>query len=415
VRATRALLSYFNGPGGFQTYDRRVHVYVQIGGSNATPQTRRQDAAEAISFLHPFAVLDQASIFGYDAEYDGAMAAGGVEVFASPLPAITDSLAADAPYRWSYWTDTAHRAALYSSYVCTKIVPYPVAHSGAGPVWNSDGKPRTYGFLYTTDPSLPEVKAFVDTVRPQLHACGVDPVATGTFPYGGFIVDGHDNGQAQLQDAKQFQAQGVTTILWLGGEDSKFTEFAASLAYFPEIVLAGDNHIDSDADAYDQDPLVWRNAWAVSLQPRLDDPRQAPGSQAASAGDPNLDKQARAWASTMYEDYFLLFLAIQSAGADLNPDSVDQGLHAFPPSTAGTPYVTSCYFDPGDYSCVKDATEKWWDPAGRLPHRRELGCWRLVADGRRFTAGTWTASDDVFGQRSDPCSAGVGTSALRPT
>ncbi|HEX9890408.1 MAG TPA: hypothetical protein VGA69_13065 [Nitriliruptorales bacterium] len=84
---------------------------------------------------------------------------------------------------------------------------------------------------------------------------------------------------------------------------------------------------------------------------------------------------------------------------------MDQGFHAIPRLPSDDPAHEACFYEPSDYSCVKDAQASWWDPSGQPPGRTERGCWRLMQAGQRYLPGTWPAGD-VERQRDlddDPC------------
>ena len=53
---------------------------------------------------------------------------------------------------------------------------------------------------------------------------------------------------------------------------------------------------------------------------------------------------------------------------------IDEGFHAIPEKPSVDPFIAAFFFDPGDYTSVKDAAEQWWDaertaPVGRQPSR----------------------------------------------
>ncbi len=85
---------------------------------------------------------------------------------------------------------------------------------------------------------------------------------------------------------------------------------------------------------------------------------------------------------------------------------MSQGFHAIPPGPSGDPQVAACYYDPGDYTCVKDATAQWWD--SQQPNsfnQNQPGCWRQPLQGKRYQAAGWPAGN-VDGQKditADPC------------
>jgi hypothetical protein len=239
-----------------------------------------------------------------------------------------------------------------------------------------------------------------------MKACGMNITSEAQFQESGFIVTPGPPTDAAQAVAK-FQSAGVTTVLYLGGSEGKFSQAAADAKYYPEIVLAGDLENDSNWSGRLQNQEVWQNVWGTSLQLRIDNPENAPGWVAMHEANPNANPEDSRFANEMYRDHFMLFSAIQVAGPDLTPEAIDQGFHAIPKKkTSASPYITACYFDPADYTCSKDATEFWWDPSGISPDGGLAGCIRLVRGGRRYQPGEWPHMDEAFGDRSaQPCSA----------
>src|SRR5207302_8019824 len=99
----------------------------------------------------------------------------------------------NAPLSWAFYPDIEHWAAMYSSYVCQKVAPFPVRHygsaSGAGA---PNGQKRKYGFWSTTDPAYSSLRLFSTLVKKQLAACGVIPTAEHTFSVNGYVQNAND-------------------------------------------------------------------------------------------------------------------------------------------------------------------------------------------------------------------------------
>jgi hypothetical protein len=71
--------------------------------------------------------------------------------------------------------------------------------------------------------------------------------------------------------------------------------------------------------------------------------------------------------------------------------------------------VPACFYESGDYTCVKDSVAMWWDSRGSTQ-----GCWKVTLAGKRFVADAWPEGD-VFGMRStaDACSQFAGQNSWR--
>jgi hypothetical protein len=278
-----------------------------------------------------------------------------------------------------------------------------------------NGQARRYGFYHTSDQGERGLSQFYKVAKKHLAACGVPMHAEGTFPYARFVVDNRDPGTQQRNALASFQEEDVNTILWFGGVEGKFTPLASAAGYYPEIIVAGDLNSDNAANGQHQDQAVWRNARAVSYDLRSDRQNATQGYKAAVEGDRNLDSTALGFANEFYRDFFMLFTGIQIAGPKLSPERVTQGFHAIPERSSNNPFIAACFFDPNDYTCVKDSMEMWWDPTGKYPGATNPGCWRMAEEGRRYLAYKWSSYQSRFDVDEDSCNGYGGTYQLRPS
>jgi hypothetical protein len=324
----------------------------------------------------------------------------------------------NAPLSWGFYPDIEHWAALYSSYVCKKVAPYPVRRYGSSPAGPPNGQHRKYGLWYTTDPTAQGLPRFTSLVKQQLHACGVDAVSERSFSKNGAAVDASDTGTEAAQAAADFQNNNVTTVLYMGGTEGRLSNALDAIRYYPEIVVAGNLLNDNNFFGQVQNQNAWRNAWAMTFHIRIASLQQSPGYRAYKEGDPSGDDSAGNVARDAYRDHFNFFQGVQVAGPRLTPQSIDRGFHAIPPHTSTDAFSPALYFDAGDYTSLKDAAEEWWDPTGQSPPggtpSRRPGCYRMVRQGQRFSAGRWAGGDDVYRNTNDPCTGYSGTAVIRP-
>jgi hypothetical protein len=203
----------------------------------------------------------------------------------------------------------------------------------------------------------------------------------------------------------------------LGGTETRFSDSADAIKYYPEIVVAGNLSNDNNFIGSVQNQNVWRNAWAMTYHVRINRLEDAPGYRAYKEGDPGGDNNAGVFARDDYQDNFMFFQAVQVAGPRLTPQSVDRGFHAIPPRVSKDPFSPALYFDAGDYTMMKDAMEQWWDPQGRAINpvggAQVPGCWRVVDGGLRYTAGKWPPGNKAFQNRADPCTGYGGAIRIR--
>jgi hypothetical protein len=99
---------------------------------------------------------------------------------------------------------------------------------------------------------------------------------------------------------------------------------------------------------------------------------------------------------------FQLFRAIQVAGPRLGPSSVDKGFHAIPRIRSTDPFIPACFYDPSDYTCVKDAVAERWTNKG--PAETDDGCYQMTEQGLRYFAEIWPEGPPTAQEKpDDPC------------
>ena len=307
-----------------------------------------------------------------------------------------------------------HAAEVYFNNICTRVAPFSVSRSGNA---SDIGKQRRYGLLSTTDPSADSQREFAALVKQKLQrGCpngaplDISPKAY-TYPNNGFYFDSEtEQVSAATTNIAQMQTDGVTTILWLSGYETRHSEAAANAEWYPEWVVAGDLQNDQlEENQYNngfpggQHPDSFQYAWFVSPQLREDRSSDQPCRTAFRESFPDGTNEMESESCGMYRGYFMLFRSIQVAGPVLTPDAMDQGNHAVKRQESISPHVAACFFDPGDYSCVKDAQESWWDPDAPDPRggNAATGCLRMVNDGVRRLASTWPEGDATAEMQPD--------------
>jgi len=407
VRAIRRFQTHFNLR--YQTYGRVVHFWVcmsSVSGSSGTPEMRRADAAKHLDEIDPFAVMTSGLLYGDLGPYVEAVVDQGVLAFGTGVGLRSqDFYERGRGLAWGFEPTIERRARFFSGYVCDRVVPHPVVDSD---IDGANGGPRTYGFLSTTDRETPELMRFADMVRPQLEACGVEFAEEGTFPTATVTnrVDAHDPANSYAaENMARFQGAGVTTIIWAGGLETEMSEAADTIDYFPEWIVAGDGLHEAYNQAHAQADDVWEHAWVLTPRVRLwpdnDDPcRKANREADQEVGDG--DQSLVCSGSTYFADVRQLFTAIQAAGPRLTPETVEQGFRAIPTTASVDPFTPACFYEPGDFTCVKDAMAMYWDEAASVGG--ETGCWRLPEEGHRFLENGWYEGN-IDGQATgtDPC------------
>ena len=415
VAAAKALSRYFNER--YQKYGRHVHFYL-YWASASSPGARRAEAADNWEKYKPFAVIDRGIFGGHNDKYAEAMAKRRTMVFGTHGFLDNAFFRKNAPQVWSFWPDVEHWADNYVSYVCRKVVGHPVSFAGDDKQSKKmNNLKRKFALMYTSDPSYPGLQRLASLVDDGVTGCGGEIAERVSFPYAGANIDNRclpDCSFATTNVAKM-QRAGVTTVLWAGGMESRTTEEADRAGWYPEWVVAGDRIIDDLLNGRAQNQRVWAHASVNSQQLREIRFEESPARQAFREAAPNARPVHEYWATTLYRDMFTLFKSIQVAGPNLSPQTVDQGQHAIPRQASTDPRIAACFYDPNDFSCVKDAHEAWWDPNAPDPNGESFrGCWRMVDEGKRYLATDWPSEPRVFKNRADTCNGIKGSSHNYP-
>lgn len=402
LRGLRLVQRYFNER--YQTYGRFVHFYVYYKGSAAGPEPRRSEAVENFERIRPFAVLsyvsDNAEAYLEVMQRRGVIAFGGTSGSTGVFVGRSAEYFRRKPgLVWGYLASLEQYGAMYTSLICQKLVPFPASFSGNS---EQNGKPRRFGLFWADDPLFPFLRDMRNLVKREVEKCGGQIVAEATFPQGCCATGSSTNPEAGARAMATFVEAGVTTVLWTGGMEVNMSKQAGAANYRPEWILLGDGLHDSNSHGQLMDQQVWEHAWVITpktLRGRIED---EPCFQAAREAEPEADRGDITWACNFYNDTRQLFTGVQVAGPRLNPASMDRGFHAIPRHESSSPQVPACYYDPGDYTCVKDAMVQKWDPAGT--GASGTGCWRPARAGKRFTATGWPKGDlGSFGSTADPC------------
>ncbi|HVF75858.1 MAG TPA: hypothetical protein VM938_12480 [Acidimicrobiales bacterium] len=410
VRVLRGWQKYFNTR--YQTYKRDVHFFAffATGGLHPTAASRKADAADNYSKVKPFAVLSY-GVENNDA-YLESMARKGVLNFGAFVGRPAAFFAKYPKLVWGFYPSLEQQARMFTTYVCKKAVDRPVSFSG-NPENNDDG--RIYGMWSSKDKDRPDLQLFADLVKQQLEACGVTFKAHLFFPTSQYVQDNSTTPQYAADAATQFRDAGVTTLIWPGGLETNLSKSAGE--WRPEIVAAGDLFLDGNSEGHYQQQDFWRNAWIVSNTTFTPLFEQTLCAKALAEAQPTAPRDDVRYSCDLglYNDLRQLFTGIQVAGPRLGPTSVDKGYRAIPKGPSGNREVPACFYEPGDYTCTKDAVAQWWDPTGDSPNNDQAGCWRMTENGKRYLSGTWP-DGNVTSQRSgsDPCNGFNGGGLTNP-
>ena len=329
ARVYRALQRYFNDR--YQTYGRFVRFIACFADATDTSvESRRADAADHLLKYKPFAFNNMATQ-GNATTYSEQMLRKGVLGFTALAFQPASTFQKFAPLTWGYAPSVEQYARVFSSYVCTKVVPHRVSFSGNS---GHNGQPRKIGILRTDNSYFPGLVQFHQLVASEIRKCGADVVAEAIYPFPytmpAISTERPNYGQENMA---AFQGQGVTTIVWPGGWEAEHTKAAAQLQYRPEWVMAGDNEIEGYDIGQFQEPSVWQHAAIVTNAPREITYDENMCYAALREVDPSFPQQDASYTcpqGRIYESLRQLFTGIQVAGPRLNPASLEKGQRAIP-------------------------------------------------------------------------------------
>lgn len=386
VRGFRSWQKYFNE--AFQTYGRRVHFYVYwSNGGNVAAEARRADAAQLHKDLKPFAVLTDA-VGGAEDAFLREMARRGVLNFGSFGLRSAKFFNEFPKLIWSYQPSIEQQAETYVTYLCKKVVGHPPVLANEDIKSGAGGK-RKFGIIHTTDPGQPGLIQLANIVKERVTECGGEIVATANFEACCFAQDNQDTSTSAQEDMADFKFKNVTTILWPGGIAGNYGKSATAVGYYPEWIVAGDGTMDGNnpirlaqlGASFDGRAIM---VTPEVFQPGLDEQRCA---QAYRSVDQQMSRPNLGYICEYYRNLFQVFLGIQVSGPRLGPTGLDKGFHAIPSIPSNDRQTPSCFYLPGDYTCVKDAQAEVWDNSGDAPGDNRPGCWKSIEDAKRYLSG----------------------------
>lgn len=408
LRVLRNWQRYFNER--FQTYNRFVHFYVYVSGEGDSPEIRRADAADNYAKIKPFAVISTAN--SYSDAYLETMAKRGVLNFDALAGRPAEFFRRFPKLVWGYFPSLEITAKQYAGYVCRKVQPHPVSSVTGNR--NDVGKPRVYGLWSTSDKTRPELQLLAAEVERQVKQCGVTFKVKRTFPSAGYVADSRYSPRYASEAVAEYVANGVTTIIWPGGLETNLSKQAANAGYLPEVIALGDQRFETDTHGGFQDQTFWNHVRMITNILREPPDREQMCFKAYREVDPEADLNETRLACRFYNGIRQLFTGIQVAGPRLTPSTMDAGYHAIPRIKSTSPFVPACFYDPGDYTCVKDAVVERWDSSAT--EQQDNGCYRMVEGGQRYFAEVWPEGNiDAQDKPDDPCNEYDGSFLINPS
>lgn len=303
-----------------------------------------------------------------------------------------------------------------------KVIAIPPVHMSQR--WYEDHAPYAYGVLvdcsrlssstvdwmmkrvwgraaqYAGDPSFrTETRRFGMIVpeEPWYQECanaGVSELEErgGSFAHRiNYTLDFQRLSQEAAGMVAQLKDRGVTTVVCLCDPVLPLflTTQATQQEYHPEWVITGTALTDVDLLGQIYDPEQWRHAFGISF---LSDVYQGVRAESYRAYKAVRTDEPAFIHDVLYYPILMFFLGLQGAGPNLTPQTFEQGLFSYPPTSGETGRWS---FSPGDRTATDDAREVYWDPTATSPFNGAPGRWVTTLEGNRFVT-NWPEGDAVF-------------------
>ena len=366
-----ALAEYFSTR--FQMYGRRIKLVFYRGeGTGASEllgggkEKALSDAVRASKELGAFADISAITI-----PYADALAQQHVVNIGSPYPS-REWFVTRRPYSWSLFPDGTNVVESSSVSFQRRFPPGSTADFAGAAI---KGKKRVFGVVA---PENQEYQESVNAFIAKAKAAGLPIAVNMKYKLDiSSMPNQASNIVAQLKDA------GVTTVLCacdpvmlaLG-----MTPKANEQGYEPEWVTSGLAFVDQDIVSQLIDQDQWKHAFGIAYNAESEPQGRSYPYAAYKQIRPN-DEPAFGVEEIYYQMY-LLAIGIQMAGPNLNPQTFEAGMFAYP---GGTGPRGLWGFGEGDYTPTDDFREIWWDPNRISGQNNEKGAWVQLNGGARWS------------------------------
>jgi hypothetical protein len=369
ANTAEALVEYFNA--NFEFYGRKIEL-VSYEGRGAILEEFTgggQDRATNDSIKVANEIGAFADVTAVSQPYADALARNGVVAMGAPYMS-REWFVDHRPFGWSTVPDctvTAEASALYSN---ARLFGRTADHA----LGDQQGQDRSMAVIA---PNNLEYQQCVGRFEELIEAEGNDVDLTLDYT----INPEQLQSQAASMMAKLVD-QGTTSVscacdpimqMYLAQE-------ASAAGYFPEWLIAGVGFIDIDLGGQ----IVSRNApdqWVRAFGGSPSAAPQPPETSVAHAAYRTVrDDEPSLMVDQIYSQMLALVLGLQMAGPDLNPETFETGMFAYP---GGTGQAGTWDFSPEHYTPVTDIREIWWDPDKISPFNGEPGTYS--DSGQRYT------------------------------
>lgn len=374
-----ALAEYFSKR--FQFYGRKIKIVFYdgqgVGASELLGGGQERALADAVRVSDEIKAF--ADISAVTTPYANALSRQKVVNLGAPYP--TRQWFIDRrPYAWSLFPDGTTAVDGIATWMQARLRNKQTVEFSP----QFKGQPRVYGVV---GPDNPEYGDSGDRFYEQLDGFNVAVGAAYRLDINS-MPNQASNIIAQLKDA------GVTTVvcacdpvmLALG-----MTPKANEQNYSPEWITGGLAFMDQDMVAQLVDDDQWQHSFGLAFNAEQESlgrsfPRAAfrsvrPGQEPAFGVE------------EMYYQMYILAIGLQMAGPNLNPQTFEAGMFAYP---GGRGPKGTWTFSPTDFTTVDDFREIWWDRNRISVQNGEPGAWVELNGGARWNASKPPSGPDPY-------------------
>jgi hypothetical protein len=366
-----ALAEYFSTR--FQMYGRKIKLVEFRGEGNGAnellgggKEKALADAVRASKEHKAFADISAITI-----PYADALAQQKMVNIGSPYPS-REWFERRRPYSWSLFPDGTNVVESSAAAFLSRLTPGSKAdYAGAG----IKGKTRVFGIVA---PENQEYQESVNAFMRKAKDAGIPISLNMKYKLDlASMPNQASNIIAQLKDA------GITSVLCacdpvmlaLG-----MTPKANEQGYEPEWITSGLAFVDQDIVSQLIDQDQWARAFGIAYNAESEPQGRSFPYAAFKQMRPN-DEPAFGVEEIYYQMY-LLAIGIQMAGPNLNPQTFEAGMFAYP---GGSGPRGLWGFGPGDYTPTDDFREIWWDPNRISGQNNKPGAWVQLNGGARWS------------------------------
>ena len=375
----------------YEFYGRKIVWKHTVGDCTLTPPdpAKSRQAASEVAKEQPMFVVHYA---GGSTTHD-VWAQNGIVSIGGPTEA-NQFFAGRRPFRWDVFPNGTETADWIAEYACKKMAGKPAANAGQiiHPSIGGRTTPRKFGII-TFDNGTGETRPNGERAKALIEKCSGQQVPL--LFYESDINRAEEQTRATV--AKLIEEK-ITTIICLCDPIAPvfLTNGLTRNNYFPEHLLSGAYLMDYDVLGRLYDPAQWAHAFGPSQlanQPKFEE------SDAAKIWRASGRSGLPCASCNLVTGYITMIGSmIQSAGPNLNPLTIEQGLVGRRlqtggwEATGGNPSVYLLKFGPDDYTAISDFREVYWDPTARSAIDGKNGAYVALNGGRRYAGGQLDAT-----------------------